>query len=223
MRQLTLSAWAFTLCAAISFAQPVSRKEPALYAATERTSRVEAPPPGIRFGLRKPRELALAPLSGTERAEFAGPGPRLRTGVHRHLPATLLSTGDWENTAEGKRVWRMTLRSPGALGTRGGVSEFLGRFREGVVAQRRAGRRPLHRPRSLRRRPLLERHRLLRFGYVGIRAWRRQRRRTLPPFEIRTISHQTFRTTAPGPQAGSGPRRLLPPRPQLLPRMEVGA
>jgi len=122
MRQLTFSAWAFTLCTAISFAQPVLRKEPALYAATERTSRVEVPPPGIRFGLRKPRELALAPLSGPERAELAGPGPRLRTGVHRKLPATLLSIGDWENTAEGKRVWRMTLRSPGALGTR---VEFL--------------------------------------------------------------------------------------------------
>ncbi len=118
MRHLIITAWAVTLCAAISNAQPVLRKEPALYAGTERTSRVEVPPPGIRFGLRKPREFALAPLSVPERAGLAGPGPRLRTGVHRSLPANLLSAGDWETTAEGKRVWRMAIRSPGSLGIR---------------------------------------------------------------------------------------------------------
>src|SRR5208283_4238053 len=114
MRHLTFTAWAVALCAAIAGAQPVSRKEPALYAGTERASRVEAPPPGIRFGLRKPREFALAPLSGSERALLAGPGPRLRTGVHRSLPAGVLSTGSWETIAGGTRVWRMAIRSPGA-------------------------------------------------------------------------------------------------------------
>lgn len=118
MRHLIITAWAVTFCAAISNAQPVLRKEPALYAGTERTSRVEVAPPGIRFGLRKPREFALAPLSGPERAVLAGPGPRLRTGVHRSLPASLLSAGDWETSTDGRRLWRMAIRSPGSVGIR---------------------------------------------------------------------------------------------------------
>src|SRR6266700_1131042 len=124
MRHLTYRAWAFGLCAAISLAQPVLRKGPAVYAGTERTSRVEVPPPGIRFGLRKPREFALATLSGPERAALTGPGPRLKTGVHRRLPARLLSAGNWERTAGGTRVWRMALRSPGSLGIRVEFSNF---------------------------------------------------------------------------------------------------
>src|SRR6185369_4745070 len=78
----------------------------------------EVPPPGIRFGLRKPREFALAPLSAPERAVLAGPGPRLTTGVHRRLPPALRSTGNWETTAGGTRVWRMAIHSPGSVGIR---------------------------------------------------------------------------------------------------------
>ena len=117
MRPLIFSAWAVAVCAAISGAQPVARKEPAQYAAPERTSRVEVPPPGIRLGLRQPREVALAPLSDSERAELTKLGPRLRTGVHRQVPAGFLSTGGWE-TSGGARVWRMALRSPGSTGIR---------------------------------------------------------------------------------------------------------
>lgn len=202
MRQLTFSAWAFTLWAAISFAQPISRKEPALYAATERTSRVEVPPPGIRFGLRKPREFALAPLRGPERAEVAGPDPRLRTGVHRKLPATLLSTGDWENTAEGKRVWRMTLRSPGSLGTR---VEFLN-------FSARSGKVWLHNGDQIAG-PYSGRG-IFEDGHfwsatvfsesvtLEYEPGPDTAEESLPPFEIRTISHQTA-SVAAAPQAGS--------------------
>src|SRR4051812_28538630 len=118
MRHLTITAWAVTLCATIASAQPVSRKEPAFYAGTERTSRVEVQPPGIRFNLRKPREFALAPLSTSERAKLSGPGPRLKTGVHRSLPSGALSTGAWETASDGLRVWRMAIRSPGSTGMR---------------------------------------------------------------------------------------------------------
>jgi hypothetical protein len=118
MRHLAFAACAVTLCALIAGAQPGSRKEPAQYVATERASRVEARPPGIRLGLRKPREFALAPLSGSELARLAVPGSRLKTGVHRNLPPTALAAGAWELTAEGTRVWRMAIHSPGASAIR---------------------------------------------------------------------------------------------------------
>ena len=119
MRHFLFSAWAAGLIGvSIAGAQTVSRKEPAQYAVTERASRVEAPPPGMRLGLPKPREFALAPLSGPEVAVLSEPGPRLRLGVHRSLPPDVLSTGRWEVTTEGARTWRMAIRSPGSTGLR---------------------------------------------------------------------------------------------------------
>jgi hypothetical protein len=119
MRHFLFTAWAAGLIAvSIAGAQTVKRKEPAQYAVTERASRVEAPPPGMRLGLRTPREFALAPLSGSEVAVLSEPGPRLRLGVHRSLPPNILSTGAWEVTSEGAPVWRMAIRSPGSTSLR---------------------------------------------------------------------------------------------------------
>lgn len=116
---ILFSAWAAGLIGvSIAGAQTVPRKEPAHYAVTERASRVEAAPPGMRLGLPKPREFALAPLSGPEVAVLSEPGPRLRTGVHRNLPPDILSTGAWEVSSEGARIWRMAIRSPGSTGVR---------------------------------------------------------------------------------------------------------
>ncbi len=94
------------------------RKEPVQYAGTERASRVAARPPGIRFGLRKPREFALAPLSPSEIARFIQPSTRLKIGIERSLSPEALSTGLWETTSAGVRVWRMAIRSPGSRGIR---------------------------------------------------------------------------------------------------------
>ena len=105
-------------------AQPVPRKEPAQYVATERASRVEVRPPGIRLGLRKPREVALAPLSESQLADIAKPGPRQKTGLHRSLPDAALSIGAWETTPEGTRVWRMGVHAPGAVGMRVEFRDF---------------------------------------------------------------------------------------------------
>ena len=124
MRHLAIAAWGAILCASIAGAQPAPRKEPALYVATERASRVEVRPPGVRLGLRRPRELALAPLSDPELAVLAQPGPRLRTGIHRSLPPEALSTGSWEITSEGSRIWRMAIRSPGSAGIRVEFRDF---------------------------------------------------------------------------------------------------
>src|SRR5436190_1608112 len=119
MRYFLFSAWAAGLVGiSIAGAQTAPRKEPAQYAVPERASRVEAPPPGMRLGLRRPREFALAPLSSSEVAVLSEPGPRLRLGVHRSAPPELLSTGTWEVTSEGARVWRISLHSPGSTGLR---------------------------------------------------------------------------------------------------------
>jgi lysyl endopeptidase len=116
-RRLAGVAWLAAGCTSIAGAQTFTRKEPAVYAGTEVASRVAARPPGIRLGLRKANEFALAPLSAAETARLAEPGALIRIGVHRPVPAAALSTGAWETTTEG-RVWRMALRSPGSEGIR---------------------------------------------------------------------------------------------------------
>jgi hypothetical protein len=118
LRSFALPAFAAGLFVVAAGAQPAARKEPAYYSGTERASRVEARPPGIRLGLSRPREFALAPLSASEAERLSVPGTRLRIGIHRELPPVALSTGAWETTTDGTRVWRMAIRSPGAQGVR---------------------------------------------------------------------------------------------------------
>src|SRR5215471_16504549 len=118
----------FPVLLALAFsasAQQAMRKEPFQYAGTNRASRVEARPPGLRLGLRQPREFALAPLSESESARLTGPGSRLkRTGVQRSLAAHTIAAGIWETTSEGTRIWRMAIRSRGARGLRVEFTDF---------------------------------------------------------------------------------------------------
>lgn len=118
MRCPILTALAVSLGVTVASAQPAPRKEPVHYVATDRASRVEVRPPGIRLGLASPRKFALLPLSELERARLAGPGTRLRTGIHRDVPAGLPQYGAWQSVADGTRVWRVALQSPGSLGLR---------------------------------------------------------------------------------------------------------
>jgi hypothetical protein len=119
MRNLSFTAWTVCLCLTTTAgAQQAPRKEAVQFAVTERVSRVEARPPGIRFGLHKPREFGLAPLSESESARFTEPSTRLKIGIERTLPPEALSTGVWETTTDGARLWRMALRSPGSRGMR---------------------------------------------------------------------------------------------------------
>jgi hypothetical protein len=118
MRFFTIVVCTAGVCAfSASAQQQVMRKEPAVYAGV-RTSRVEVRPPGIRLGLRKPREVALAPLSESEAAILAGPGTRLKAGIQRRLSPNAIAAGSWETTPGGGRVWRMAVRSPGSHGLR---------------------------------------------------------------------------------------------------------
>src|SRR5215475_10079138 len=118
MRSFTVAVCAAGLCAlGASAQQMVMRKDPAVYTGN-RTSRVEVRPPGIRLGLRKPREVALAPLSEAEVALLSRPGTRLKAGIQRPLAPHALTAGSWETTSGGERVWHMALRSPGSKGLR---------------------------------------------------------------------------------------------------------
>lgn len=118
MRHLIFTAGALCLCAGLTSAQQAPRKEAVQYAVTDRVSRVEARPPGIRFGLHQAREFALVPLSESELARFAEPNTRLKIGIERSLPPEALTAGEWQTTNDGTRVWRMALRSRGSRGMR---------------------------------------------------------------------------------------------------------
>ena len=80
MRIIWIAACVAGLCLPSAFAQQVLRKDPAVYTGRDRTSRVEVRAPGIRLGLRKPREVALAPLSEAEVALLTGPAARPPAG-----------------------------------------------------------------------------------------------------------------------------------------------
>jgi hypothetical protein len=124
MRLFFISVCAVGIGLSIAGAQQISRKEPALYAGTERAERVEATPPGLRLGLRKPREFALAPLSAAESAHLAERGIRLKTGIRRTMAAHAMASGVWETTSEGARIWRMAIHSPASRGMRVEFDDF---------------------------------------------------------------------------------------------------
>src|SRR5260370_33736890 len=118
MRLFFISMCAVGLGASIAGAQQIARRDPARYAGRGRVSRIEARPPGMRLGMGKPREVALAPLSETELSELAAPGAGLKTGIRRTLAPHALASGAWETTSEGTRIWRMAIQSPASRGMR---------------------------------------------------------------------------------------------------------
>lgn len=124
MRLFFIAVCALGLGVSIAGAQQIARKEPARYAGPERATRVQARPPGMRLGLRKPREFTLAPLSESELSHLAKPGARLRTGIRRTLAPHALASGAWETTSERTRVWRMAIQSPASRGMRVEFDDF---------------------------------------------------------------------------------------------------
>src|SRR3954451_1087390 len=124
MRLFFISVCAVGMGLCIAGAQQISRKEPALYAGRESPDRVETTPPGLRLGLRKSREFALAPLSASESAHLAQRGIRLKTGIRRTMAPHAMATGGWETTSEGARIWRMAIHSPESRGMRVEFDDF---------------------------------------------------------------------------------------------------
>jgi hypothetical protein len=118
MRPTSFTACIFALFFTLATAQTPARKEPAVYIGGDHASRPATPPPGMRLNLSRPREFALGTLSEAERAHLATPSTQFRVGIRRALPEHTLATGNWETAAEGTRVWRIALRSPGSVGLR---------------------------------------------------------------------------------------------------------
>ena len=104
-------------------AQERTPKKPAFYEGRSEPARREAPP-SARFALAAPRELAMARPSAEDLAvlEIRRDPPLI--GVHRAVAEEALAQGTWELAPDGQRVWRLTVRSPGALGIRFQFSEF---------------------------------------------------------------------------------------------------
>ena len=151
-------------------AQQISRKEPALYAGTERADRVEAAPPGLRLRLRKPREFALAPLSEAESAHLAERGVRLKTGIRRTMALACDGFGRVGNHLG--RCTDLAYGDPfsGFARDASGIRRLLCRRGQGLGTRRQPGGRPVHRTRPVRRRTFLERRGILRVGHRGVRA-----------------------------------------------------
>ena len=124
MRPFFITVCAVGLGVFIAGAQQISPKEPAVYPGTERAARPSARPPGMRLGLRPPREFRLGPLSEAELARLAEKTIRLKIGVQRAMEPHAMATGMWETTSEGARIWRMAIQSPGARGMRVEFDEF---------------------------------------------------------------------------------------------------
>ena len=189
MRYSRVAVCAAGLCAFSAGAQPVLRKEPAVYTGG-RTSRVEVRPPGIRLGLRKPREVTLAPLSEAEVATLSGPDTRLKAGIQRKLAPHSLAAGSWEVMPGGARVWRMALRSPGSHGLRVEFDHFNagdGRvwLHDGDnVAGPYSGKGP-HDNGHFFSETVFSESAILEYEPSADRAAELQ-----PPFEVRSIAHQ---------------------------------
>src|ERR1035437_1142966 len=124
MRLFFIQVCAVGLGVSIAGAQQIARKEPARYAGMERATRIEARPPGLRLGLRKPRGLALAPLSEAELAHMAEPSARLKSGIRRTMAPHALAADAWETTSGKARVWRMAIHSPASRGMRVEFDDF---------------------------------------------------------------------------------------------------
>jgi hypothetical protein len=118
MRNFVYFAGVACVCVAVTGAQTPTRKEPAVYVSAQRGQRIVTSPPGVRYGMRRPRELTLAPPGAAELAKMAGSGPRQAVGIHRELPENALSNGGWEAAPNGSALWRMAIRSPGSDGLR---------------------------------------------------------------------------------------------------------
>jgi hypothetical protein len=85
---------------------------------------VWASPPGLAGGLPPAREFRLPRVEPGEAAVRREPDGRIRAGVHRAVAPEFTAHGAWQTTADGRRVWRVRLRSAGAAGMRLRFSNF---------------------------------------------------------------------------------------------------
>ncbi len=108
------------LSATAAFAQPVS-VAPLRYWAPEKDQLREAVKrqlPSARNVMAHPVEQVLHPLTREEMAKAPVRENLLLTGIHRPVPVDLAAFGRWDTLADGRKLWRAALHSPGAAGLR---------------------------------------------------------------------------------------------------------
>jgi lysyl endopeptidase len=123
MRLTVLTVSLAAALASVCQAQPRLRKEPVVSPGEERAP-ARPLPPSLRAEMTRPRELAMQPLSTTELALLSEASDPPRVGIHRTLPDGALAGGTWETTADGGRIWRLVVRSPGSAGIRVHFADF---------------------------------------------------------------------------------------------------
>jgi hypothetical protein len=72
------------------------------------------PPPGLSAKLPAPPRYRLPPYT----LEQEPAGGRMQVGRHRPLPADVVKKGKWYSLPGGRRLWRLQLEAPGAVGLR---------------------------------------------------------------------------------------------------------
>ncbi|HMD71354.1 MAG TPA: trypsin-like peptidase domain-containing protein, partial [Bryobacteraceae bacterium] len=133
-------------------------------------------------------------------------GPRLRTGIHRQIPAGAVQSGAWQTAPDGTPLWRAAVRSPGALGIRVEFRDFS--VGDGTVwvydgaqfAGPYSGRGPYH-DGHFWSDTVASESVVLEYQPAGAPGGE-------PPFQIANIAHQT--RLAMQPAAGPAP---APPQP----------
>jgi len=106
-------------CVEPGFAQPRPRKDAVVFpGAIQNDTQDRALPPSRNLRLQRLREVGLGELTPEERARIRTVGSKPRIGVHRELPDDSLATGTWSTLADGRRIWRLSVRSSAAAGLR---------------------------------------------------------------------------------------------------------
>jgi hypothetical protein len=82
-------------------------------------------PPGLSGKLKPPPEVVLRPSAPTPAATPGTQPEPMRVGAHIDAgPA--MKKGKWAKLADGRRVWRLSVRSPGAKAIRVHFDRFAG-------------------------------------------------------------------------------------------------
>jgi lysyl endopeptidase len=109
-----------------AFSQEILSTDSAAYhaKASARSARTAALRPSVRFRLAAPRTLELKPLTGQESIPTATARGNRVAGKSRPIAWDSLPQASSETLPDGRTLWRMAFRSPGAAGLRIHFSNF---------------------------------------------------------------------------------------------------
>lgn len=117
MRIAAASALVWMSVAPCAWSQEVLSVPASLYerqAAKGRLALAQELSPARLFSLEAPRKVSLEGLPESARASLLNGA----VAVHRETPEGLMTSGEWSTMADGRRVWRVAVESPGAASLR---------------------------------------------------------------------------------------------------------